>query len=107
MTQNHPRGFSETLSTKRGFISGVRRSAPTAYLSNIRCSAVLPLDPTAQQEVFARGISVDFQVFCDVADIVAEDRVIVDSVEYTVVEVSNWKVTNREVMQVMLRLYQG
>jgi hypothetical protein len=107
MTQNHPRGFSETLSTKRGSISGVRRGAPTAYLSDIRCSRVLPLDSTAQQEAYARGVSVDLQVFCDVADIIAEDRVIVDSVEYVAVEVSHWQMTGRELMQVMLRLYQG
>lgn len=107
MTRMHPRGFSETLSTKRGPMTGVRRGAPIAELSNIRCSVIIPLDPTAQQEVFARGISVDYQIFCDSADIVPEDVVTVDSVDYVVVEVAPWTLPTPRVMQLSLRKYQG
>ena len=102
-----PRGFSETLDTKRGPISGVRRGAPVAYLSDIRCARILPLESTARQEAFVRGVFIDLQVFCDVADIVPEDVVTTQGDDYIVVEVSTWTVVGKAVMQLALRKYQG
>ncbi len=104
----HTRGFSETLTSKRGPISGARRGAAVAWLTNpVRCSVVMPLDATAQHEVHLRGISVESQLFCDVADIISEDLVTVESVEYTVVEVAKWKMRTRQTMHLTLRIYQG
>lgn len=104
-----PRLFRSKLATKRGSGVGTRRSAPTAYLSDIRCCQVLPLDPTQQQESTARGLSIDGQVFCDPADIRAEDIVTVDdnTDEFAVVEVAKWPMTTPRVMHLTLRLYQG
>ncbi len=104
--QKHNRLFSEFLSTKRGPVSGVRREVPSAKLSGIRCSRTIPLDSTAQQEIFARGISVDLQIFCDVADIIAEDLVTVEDKEYVAVEVTHWPGGSGDVLHVMLRKYQ-
>lgn len=105
--QKHNRLFSETLSTKRGAMSGARRTAPVANLTDIRCSRVIPMDPTAQQEVFARGISVDYQIFCDIADILSEDVITVESDEYVAVEVAKWPGGSGDVMHLMLRKYQA
>ena len=102
-----PRGFSETLSTKRGTISGVRRGAAVAYLTNIRCAPVLPLESTAHQEAYVRGVSIDLQIFCDSVDIIPEDLVTTQGEEYVVVEVSDWKVVGKSVMQLAVRKYQG
>ena len=104
--QKHNRLFSETLSTKRGVLSGTRRTAPVENLSGIRCSRIMPLDPTAQQEIFARGISVDYQVFCDVADILSEDVLTVESDDYVAVEVALWPGGSGDVMHITLRKYQ-
>lgn len=104
--QKHNRLFSETLTTKRGSVSGVRREAPVAYLSDVRSSRVLPLDSTAQQEIFARGVSVDLQIFCDVADIISEDLITVEGNEYVAVEVTYWPGGSGDVLQVTLRKYQ-
>jgi hypothetical protein len=65
------------------------------------------LDSTAQQEAFVRGLSVDLQIFCDVADIVSEDRVTVEDNEYVAVEVSYWPGGSGDVLQVTLRKYQA
>ncbi len=102
-----PRGFSELLTTRRGSISGVRRGAAVAYLTKVRCAPILPLESTARQEAHVRGVSIDKQVFCDVADILPEDLVTTQGEEYTVVEVSTWAVVGKEVMQLALRKYQG
>ena len=104
--QKHNRLFSETLTTKRGSVSGVRREAPVAYLAAVRCSKVLPLDSTAQQEIYVRGISVDLQIFCDPVDIISEDLVTVEGDEYVAVEVSYWPGGSGDVLQVTLRKYQ-
>ena len=106
--QKHNRLFSETLTTKRGSVAGVRREAPVAWLTTpVRCSKVLPLDSTAQQEIYVRGISVDLQIFCDVADIVSEDRITVEDNEYVAVEVSYWPGGSGNVLQITLRKYQA
>ncbi len=105
-----PRLFKFTLTTKRGGGTGTRRTAPVDWLTTgIRCNEVLPLDPTQQQEVFARGLSIDLQVFCDPADILAEDLITVsgNTQEYTVVEVARWPETIPRVLQLSLRRYQG
>lgn len=104
----HQRLFSQTLTTKRGVVSGVRRTAPTAHITDpVRCSRVIPLDSTAQQESFARGISVDLQIFCDPADILPEDVITVEGSDYVAVEVSLWpgRIVG-DVLQVTLREYQ-
>lgn len=108
MGQMFPRGFSETLSTKRAVITGTRRGAPVTYLSDVRCAPILPLESTAQQEAFVRGVSVDLQVFCDAADIITEDIIVMSNGdEYTVVEISKWAIKNKEVLQLAVRKYQG
>lgn len=103
------RGFSNTLSTKRGSISGVRRGAAVDYLSDIRCAPILPLESTARQEAFVRGVSIDLQVFCDVADIIPEDIVIAEDEEWVVVEVSKYQIVGggKACLQLALRKYQG
>lgn len=103
-----PRYFKSTLTTKRGAGSGTRRSTPVAYITTpVRCCEVLPLDPTQQQEIFARGVSADYQVFCDPADILPEDLITVSGDEYGVVEISEWPTTTPRVMMLTLRKYQG
>lgn len=102
-----PRGFSETLDTKRAPISGVQRGARVAYLSDIRCAPLLPLESTARQEAHVRGVSIDMQVFCDVADIAPEDVVTTQGEDYTVVEVGTWAIKGKSVMELALRKYQG
>lgn len=105
----HSRHFKKKLSTKRATVSGVRRDAAVANLSNIRCSDVFPLDPTAQQEARERGVSVDKQIFCDAADIVSEDLLTVNgtTTEYTVVEVARYPEVDTKVLHLSLRLYQA
>jgi hypothetical protein len=66
----------------------------------------MPLDSTAQQEIFARGISVDYQIFCDVADILSEDVITVESDDYVAMEVSLWPGGSGDVMHITLRKYQ-
>ncbi len=102
----HNRLFSETLTTKRATAVGTRRTTPVAYLSGVRSSRVIPLDSTALQEMVARGISVDFQIFCDVVDILAEDRITVESSEYVAVEVTKWPGGSGDVLHITLRQYQ-
>ncbi len=103
------RGYTEKMTTKRGTTTGVRRTAPVAYLSNIRCSPVLPLDPTALQEAVGRGVSIERQVFSDPADIIPEDRIQIvdDTQEYVVIEVARWPVTDTRALHITLRAYQG
>lgn len=102
-----PKYYTETLTTKRGPVSGGKRTAPVAYITTpVRCSVVLPLDSTAQQEVYLRGVSVDHLVFCDPADIVPEDVITINSVDFVVVEVASWPRTEPRVLQISLREYQ-
>jgi hypothetical protein len=106
--RTYPRYFKQTLSTKRAQASGTRLTAPVAYLSDIRCCDVLPIDPTYEQEAMTLGASADFMVYCDPADIAPQDVLSVDgdSQEFTVTEVAKWPTTNTRVMEVKLRKYQ-
>lgn len=101
-----PKGFSEEFSTKRGQVSGAKRTAPVAYLDEVRSSPILPLDPTEQQEVFVRGMSIDCRVYCDPADVEPEDILIMGGEEFVVVEVGKWPYVNPRVLEVSLRKYQ-
>lgn len=103
------RNFMYTLATKRGTGSGTRRGVPIANLSDIRCSPVFPFDSTQQLESSARGVSADFYLYCDPADIRQEDIVEVndDGVEYSIVEVAKWPTTEPRVMELRIREYQS
>lgn len=104
------RGYTEKINTLRGVVSGARRAAPTAYLNDIRSSPLLPMDSTAQQEAIGRGVSVDYQFYCDPGDIIPEDRVVFQADltrAFVVVEVAPWPVIDPRVLHITVREYQG
>lgn len=106
----HRRHFTQHCETRRGTFSAGKRGLPSRYLPDVRCSEVWPLDSTAQQEVFARGVSVDMQIWTNPADIVPEDIIVIENNEvesfYTVVEVAPYPVTNPRFLHIYLRVYQ-
>jgi hypothetical protein len=67
---------------------------------------IQPLDATAQQEVAVRGVSIDYRLYCDPADIVPEDIVTIDGEDFTVVEIAKWPRTGTRLMELSLREYQ-
>jgi hypothetical protein len=103
----HPKLFTEELTTKRGLFANGKRTAPVPEITvGIRCSAVLPLEPEQKKYAFERGMSVEYLIFSDPADIVGEDVITINGEDFTVVEVAKWPATNPRVLEISVREYQ-
>lgn len=93
MSRSFARLLNATASTKRATVDSTtgRRAAPSAYLSDVTCTQLYPVDSEIRQRLVLQGPHELHQVFVDGAVDVREGDVWVqNSAEYPVRSVADW-----------------
>jgi hypothetical protein len=88
------------LSTVTGY-----KQAFTPYLSSLPCH-IQPIQDAFSQDM-GGGFGKDFMMFCDLADVVEGDRVVIGGLEYRVMGLSRHSFRDHEHMEVRLRVFDN